>query len=969
LGAGGDGDSSVAQTYIVEVVVTDTSGASDTDSDGDGVSDEVEIADGTDPLNPDSDGDGFSDGVEKGAGTDPLDPDSYPRVVAGGFLDGGVSGVGFVVVLLVSGGLAFVCSRLTVFVTGKRGVQGSKQRLLFGVLLFLVLPLGAVFTLLGSSLSASAAPPVAQEPGLVLQVDKAKSLSASGFLPVDGSSLESRYVEVSAALADGSAGIGSSFGGVALSESVVVVSKIADPTSDGVYSFIFGVRVGADTAPGTYQIVLDTTVSDLRIPLSVSGITVDDKTYDGTKTAEVIGFGSLSGNIAPTDKVSLDIADVTAVFADEDAAELPIDVNVSGYELSGDDAFKYILTQPKTVKASITPKVLKVSVTKAYDGTTEFTVGQLTGGVLSGVVTGDGGLEDVSFKVADDAAGSVTDKDAGINKPVTVTGVELVGADKDNYTLGTNSVKATITPRPLTFTGILRARKLYDDKIDAPPLNSLTVTYPTSFNGLVPGEGFTLSTTKVTGIDPFTSKDAYQDPAPQLGYSGTIELTEPTGDADATNYTFTPPTTITAYIYLDDPYIELTVTTTAENQTVTLNKYFANTFNITWGDTNNTSDDGTFTADNITHTYSAAGTNTYTIRLTPQSNALFGAWAFKSAYVALVPTDGTTASSVVVSYMPPMERFMTSATAAPDYFFYNFNYEGAITELPFGSFDTSNITTVGDYFFQYFNCYGDLTELPAGSFDTSAITEVGDGFFGYFNSDGDLTELPAGSFKINSSITEVGGWFFVGFNSNGDALTELPAGSFDTSHITKVGGSFFGNFNYHAGLTKLPVGSFDTSHITEVGDHFFGGFNYVGELTELPVGSFKINSSITEVGEAFFSSFNNNGALVTLPVGSFDMGNITTAGSTFLNEFNYHGALTSLPLSFVFPPLSETDASKSSSFLHAFYSPEYDLVLKEGQTLLTIIGNCATPNTDRNTFSTNQPGWDTLNDIPNWQAN
>ena len=53
------------------------------DSDGDGVSDEVEFIDGTDPFNADSDGDGYSDGYEKNSQppTDPNDPTSYPEPV------------------------------------------------------------------------------------------------------------------------------------------------------------------------------------------------------------------------------------------------------------------------------------------------------------------------------------------------------------------------------------------------------------------------------------------------------------------------------------------------------------------------------------------------------------------------------------------------------------------------------------------------------------------------------------------------------------------------------------------------------------------------------------------------------------------------------------------------------------------------------------------------------------------------
>lgn len=46
------------------------------DSDGDGVTDDQEVIDGTDPNNPDTDGDGINDGEEKDLGTDALDPDS-----------------------------------------------------------------------------------------------------------------------------------------------------------------------------------------------------------------------------------------------------------------------------------------------------------------------------------------------------------------------------------------------------------------------------------------------------------------------------------------------------------------------------------------------------------------------------------------------------------------------------------------------------------------------------------------------------------------------------------------------------------------------------------------------------------------------------------------------------------------------------------------------------------------------------
>ncbi|MGV3007149.1 PBECR4 domain-containing protein [Streptococcus pluranimalium] len=47
------------------------------DSDGDGLTDDEEMALGTNPYSPDSDGDGISDSIEKGSGTDPLNASDH----------------------------------------------------------------------------------------------------------------------------------------------------------------------------------------------------------------------------------------------------------------------------------------------------------------------------------------------------------------------------------------------------------------------------------------------------------------------------------------------------------------------------------------------------------------------------------------------------------------------------------------------------------------------------------------------------------------------------------------------------------------------------------------------------------------------------------------------------------------------------------------------------------------------------
>ncbi|GHU13463.1 hypothetical protein FACS1894161_3450 [Spirochaetia bacterium] len=160
-----------------------------------------------------------------------------------------------------------------------------------------------------------------------------------------------------------------------------------------------------------------------------------------------------------------------------------------------------------------------------------------------------------------------------------------------------------------------------------------------------------------------------------------------------------------------------------------------------------------------------------------------------------------------ISKMPSMDYFTVDpeGTIAGDYFFQSFNYNGQLTQLPVGSFDTSKITTVGDYFFDYFNQDGQLTSLPNGSFDTSNILTVGSVFFSGFNAGGQLTSLPAGSFRLNPNLITVGSDFFKGFNDSGK-LTSLPDGSFNTSNITTIGISFFYGFNTGGKIPKKATG-------------------------------------------------------------------------------------------------------------------------------------------------------------------
>ena len=94
-----------------------------------------------------------------------------------------------------------------------------------------------------------------------------------------------------------------------------------------------------------------------RANVTVTGIAAQDKVYDGTAAATLTG-GTLVG-VTEGDNVQLDMTGVTAKFADK-AVGTDKAVTVTGsLRLTGEDAYKYTLTQPTSAElgltASITP--------------------------------------------------------------------------------------------------------------------------------------------------------------------------------------------------------------------------------------------------------------------------------------------------------------------------------------------------------------------------------------------------------------------------------------------------------------------------------------------------------------------------------------------------------------------------------------------------------------------------------------
>ena len=189
----------------------------------------------------------------------------------------------------------------------------------------------------------------------------------------------------------------------------------------------------------------DVTVQDVAVEAS--------RVYDGTANAAITDNGHLSANF---DGENLTFHVGTAAYDDKNAGADKT-VTFTGFRLEGSAAGNYQLSgQPEATTASITQKPAKLTVTaknKTYDGTLTAKLDTVT---HSGFVKGD----DVQLV---NGTPSFVSKDKGEKVPLTFTPFTLTGKDAGNYALTQpTGVKARISPRPVTVSGIAAQDKAYD---------------------------------------------------------------------------------------------------------------------------------------------------------------------------------------------------------------------------------------------------------------------------------------------------------------------------------------------------------------------------------------------------------------------------------------------------------------------------------------------------------------------------
>jgi len=306
-----------------------------------------------------------------------------------------------------------------------------------------------------------------------------------------------------------------------------------------------GVTVVDGNSGGNYNVsYADNTTSTInRATVTFTG-TIADKEYDGSTTATLSGYvlmGLIGGE-------TLNAGATTANFVDKNAA-VGKTVNVGGISLAdggnGGLAGNYLVASTATSTATITPKLLTINAVvsdKVYDGTVNASL-QSYG--LSGFV----GSETVSGVFTGSA--SFADKNVGINKAVTITGITLVngvnGGLATNYAVTTNAnSNANISKANLNIAGVVAENKVYDGTLIA-NLNTTAAQITGKFGS------DDVSVGSITGT--YLTKDVGVNKT--IG-AGTVILS----GVDAGNYNLIQPTSLSSSITAR----ALTVTAVGDNK-------------------------------------------------------------------------------------------------------------------------------------------------------------------------------------------------------------------------------------------------------------------------------------------------------------------------------------------------------------------------------------------------------------------
>ena len=226
---------------------------------------------------------------------------------------------------------------------------------------------------------------------------------------------------------------------------------------------------GANTLLANYLLPTLATGSGVITPKAiVLNAPAISKVYDGTLaySATAGDLFSLSAALVQGDIVT----GASFSYADKNAGTGNKVVNLTQAAISdGNGGGNYSVTLAGNSASTITPRVLNASasgVNRVYDTSTN-----------AGVTLQDDRIAGDVLTLSNTSA-SFADKNAGINKVVTVSGIGVTGTDAGNYLLAatTATTTASITPATLQVTGVTVQQRSYDRSLNAVLGGAPTVT-------------------------------------------------------------------------------------------------------------------------------------------------------------------------------------------------------------------------------------------------------------------------------------------------------------------------------------------------------------------------------------------------------------------------------------------------------------------------------------------------------------
>ena len=226
--------------------------------------------------------------------------------------------------------------------------------------------------------------------------------------------------------------------------------------------------------------------------ITSTGFTGVNRVYNGTTTVAVNGSGAALSGVLGSDVVTVNASGASGTTADKNVGTGKA-VAVGGVALGGADGGNYTVVDASGATVNITPLGITsrgvTGVDRTYDGTTVVAV-NASGATLSGAIAGD----NVSV-VAAGASGTIADKNVGVAKPVTVSGLSLGGGDAANYTLtDASAATATITALAVQATGITAVNRA-DDGSTVVGLN----TSRAGIAGILPGDSVGINASGAVG--------------------------------------------------------------------------------------------------------------------------------------------------------------------------------------------------------------------------------------------------------------------------------------------------------------------------------------------------------------------------------------------------------------------------------------------------------------------------------------